>query len=384
MKIAIWIVSIFFFIQCTTGNKTKTEPAESVAPASDNFTVEKGINLSHWLSQRFGWSPYDKFIQKKDIEFIAESGFDHVRLPIDEENIWDEKGTIIPETYSLLKNCLDWCMEYNMRVIVDLHILRSYHFNFDNGEGKNLLFDDEKYQIEFVDFWKELSDSLKHYPVSHVAYEFLNEPNTPDNEDWNKLIRRVYDTIRPREPQRVFFFGANNWQIPQFMPYLKVPENDTNIILAFHTYEPTTLTHYKAYWNDLKNYTGKVQYPGVPITPEELEKYPYKNDTAFYTMIDKYNVYFDATTFDSLIKPAVDKSKELNLKLYCGEFGCLPSVPREMRLQYLTDITATFKKHNIGYAMWDFKGDFGVVSWDRENFVDKSVDTTLIQILVRK
>jgi len=52
------------------------------------FELKRGVNLSHWLSQNFGWSPKDSFITGKDIEFIASVGYDHVRIPIDEPEMW--------------------------------------------------------------------------------------------------------------------------------------------------------------------------------------------------------------------------------------------------------------------------------------------------------
>ena len=45
----------------------------------------KGTNLAHWLSQTKRTGEKRRlFIEEKDIAYIAELGFDHVRLPIDE------------------------------------------------------------------------------------------------------------------------------------------------------------------------------------------------------------------------------------------------------------------------------------------------------------
>jgi len=38
------------------------------------FTIQKGINLSHWLSQVFGWSPRATFITQTDISNIKQWG----------------------------------------------------------------------------------------------------------------------------------------------------------------------------------------------------------------------------------------------------------------------------------------------------------------------
>ena len=44
------------------------------------------------------------------------SGFDHIRLPVDEEQLWDEAGKKEPEAFKLLHNAIDWCQKKNLRV----------------------------------------------------------------------------------------------------------------------------------------------------------------------------------------------------------------------------------------------------------------------------
>ncbi len=51
----------------------------------------------------------DKFITIVDIQNIAQIGFDHVRLPIDEEQMWDENGKRYNDAFQLMTNCIDWC-----------------------------------------------------------------------------------------------------------------------------------------------------------------------------------------------------------------------------------------------------------------------------------
>ena len=46
------------------------------------FQIHRGVNLSHWLSQNFGWSPKATFITEQDIKFIDSIGYDHVRIPL--------------------------------------------------------------------------------------------------------------------------------------------------------------------------------------------------------------------------------------------------------------------------------------------------------------
>ena len=103
------------------------------APAHQSgsaFGIRRGVNISHWLSQsgRRGADRREWFTEK-DVELIASLGFDHIRLPVDEEQLWDQAGKKEPEAFALLHKAIGWARESKLRVVVDLHILRSHHFN---------------------------------------------------------------------------------------------------------------------------------------------------------------------------------------------------------------------------------------------------------------
>ena len=97
-----------------------------------------GVNVSHWLSQseRRGEERANQ-ISKKDFDKIAEMGFDHVRLPIDEEQFYDENLNRYEDAFVLLKNAIDWTLENNMNIVIDLHITRAHYFL---TESENTLF----------------------------------------------------------------------------------------------------------------------------------------------------------------------------------------------------------------------------------------------------
>ena len=160
----------------------------------------------------------DTFITRYDIQRIAAFGFDHVRIPIDEKEMWDESGRPIDSSFTYLKSCLDWCADAGLKAVVDLHILRSHHFNAANNEGKITLWSDSAAQDNFIKLWIDISSYLKGYPVSMVAYELMNEPVADNPEDWNKLIEKAAARIRVLEPGRTFIIGSNMWQIAPDFP----------------------------------------------------------------------------------------------------------------------------------------------------------------------
>ena len=231
------------------------------------FEIRRGTNISHWLSQstRRGEARREWFTEK-DVERIASLGFDHIRLPIDEEQMWDEAGHKEAEAFELLHNAIGWAQKNRLRVVVDLHILRSHHFNADEKP----LWTQPQAQEKFFQLWRELSAELKKYPISVVAYELMNEPVADDPEDWNRVAMTAYSAIRGREPERMIVVGSNWFNQHQTFLKLRVPEDD-DTILTFHYYLPMFVTHYTASWWAVGGaYRGPIHYPGAPIAEEDL------------------------------------------------------------------------------------------------------------------
>lgn len=347
------------------------------------FEIKRGVNLSHWLSQDFGWAPKYTYINENDIRFIDSIGYDHVRIPIDEKEMWDSNGVPIQQAFKTLTNCLYWCAKYDLRAIVDLHTVRAHHFNAGNDGTTNTLWTDSVAQKNFINLWIQLSATLHTCPNNMVAYEILNEAVAPNNEDWNKLMNKTVAAIRKLEPERVLVIGPNMWQIAPNLQYLKLPEGDKNIILSFHTYSPLAFTHFKASWTQLKYYDGPVHYPGQIITDENYKKYI---DTTNLELLHQTADARDTFNLERLVevfKGGLEFAKSKNLQLYCGEFGCLPTVDRKERMMYYADMIKALEENNIAWCNWEYKGDFGLYFFDQQQLKSLKPDVEFINILLK-
>jgi len=359
------------------------QPMKETSNNPSGFEIKRGTNLSHWLSQDFGWSPKYTYINEKDIRFIDSLGFDHVRIPIDEKEMWDEQGNAIPEAFNQLNSCLDWCSKQGLRAIVDLHVVRAHHFNAGNYGTTNTLWTDSLAQSHFVNIWITLSGILKSRPNNMVAYEILNEAVAPDHDDWNKLMNKTVAAIRKLEPNRVLIIGPNMWQIAPNLKFLKLPEGDRNIILSFHTYSPLAFTHYQTDWTQLKYYKGQVHYPGQIISDEDYKMYI---DTTNQQMLDQTidaREVWNKEKLEAVFKEGLEFAKSKNLQLYCGEFGCIPNVDRKERLAFYSDQIAVFNENQIAWCNWEYKGDFGLYFFDAEKKVSLEPDYEFINILLK-
>lgn len=340
-------------------------------PRTVKFEIHNGTNLAHWLSQTDGrWGSAQDFIRESDIRRIAEWGLDHVRIPIDEKEFFNDDGSKNAEYFSLLANALDWCAKYNLRAIVDLHVLRIQY----GGTGMEPLFSDPKAQDHYCEMWKALSATLRHYPVKAVAYELLNEPVAENGEDWNKIAMRCYRMLRKLEPRRVIVLGSNKWQSFETMKELEIPQDDPNIILSFHYYIPMALTHYGAEWTDLADYKGAVHYPGQTITDADLAQVGGETAKKYKWWTTQH---YDRGKIRQDLMQAVEVARKHNLRLWCGEYGCGYKAPRADRMRWYADVASLFGELGIAYANWNYKSDwFGFVSSSGER-IDEELASTI-------
>ena len=327
----------------------------SLSAVAKPFELHRGINISHWLSQSGdrGEKRATKFT-REDVKFLAECGYDHLRIPIDEEQMFDEQLNPEQEAFTLLHNAIGWCKEFNLKVVVDLHILRSHHFN---AESKPL-FTEQAAQDQFYDCWRKISAELKKYPRSLVAYELMNEPVADDPEQWNTIVNNCLEVVRKLEPKRTIIIGSNRWQAYDQVKNLRVPEQDKNIIISFHFYNPFPLTHYRASWTEQKENPLDVYYPGYIVKKEDVEKLSPELQKRWGWLARSYN---DIKTLEKQILQALDAATAMGRKLYLGEFGCLRGAGEENRLRWFRDVVSLCEKYGIAYASWDYKGSFGII-----------------------
>ena len=337
----------------------------------NNFRIRRGTNLSHWLSQSEERGEARKqHIQEDDFERLEQLGFDFVRIPIDEVQFWDEEGNKLPEAWELLTNALDLAQKHHLRAIVDLHIIRSHYFNAVNEGDKqaNTLFTSEKAQDDLIGLWYQLSEALKGYSNDSVAYEFMNEPVADEHEQWNQLVAKVHAALRKVEPQRTLVIGSNKWQGYETMKYLRVPENDKNIILSFHYYNPMLLTHYGAWWTPLGQYKGKVNYPGILVSKEDYEAAP----DSLRPLLEPFTTQeWNVEKIKADFKDAIEVAKKYNLQLFCGEWGVYEPVDRELAYKWTKDMLSVFDEFDIAWTTWCYDADFGFWDQQKNDYKDK-------------
>lgn len=322
---------------------------------ADEFKIHRGVNISGWLSQAtHTGNVRAAYLKQREVDSLARWGFDHIRLPLDEVQMFTDDGSLDTDVFKLVHKAIGWCENANMRVIID------YHTMVDSTS--NTLWTKTATQNRFVKQWQTIAEELKDYSNDLVAFELLNEPTAPFASYWNTLAAKVISAIRETQPERKLIVGSNNWENVNDFKYLEVPQGDNNIILTFHFYIPHPLTHYGATWTYMNGITANFIYPGELISDDDFNALT----TSQQNSISSYRGYYDKNVLAEFMQLAVNRAKELGgLQLYCGEYGCYHA-ERTSKINWITDVTADLDSLAIPYSYWEYKQGFGFCNLSRE------------------
>ena len=333
-----------------------------------------GVNLGGWISQfeRYDTEHFDSFITKKDIADIAGFGFDHVRVPVDYIVLEDEEGVPKEEGFAYLENCREWCEEYGLNMLIDLHECFGYSFDpLKKDMDRKKFFYDGKLQERFMNLWREIAVRFKDHQ-EQVAFEPLNEVALEEVSDaWNGIAAKYVKMMRTIVPDSFIVIGGVRYNSVLSVPLLDFPLDD-RIVYNFHCYEPIIFTHQGAYWMDKMPQDFRIGYPRT------LKEY---RDASNSVEADVGGAVFTEgigeigeSFFDDIFAPAIKKAEDDNVPLYCGEYGAIDLAEGEDRLHWIKDIHDAFGRYGIGHALWNYKEkDFGMLderfSSVREKFI---------------
>lgn len=323
---------------------------------ANGFTIKRGTNISHlFVDESLPWNDQRLYFNRRDIQCICDFGFDHVRIPIVEERIWHSDGSVNVERIDYLDLVIRQCIDAGLRVILCLQEIASHQFT-SRGAAVPALFQDQSEVDKLCSLWAGLSNRFKVLPNEKLAYELLNEPLAPEDEDWNRVFTQVYNGVRGLEPERTILAGSNFFQIPEKIKRLVLPAEDRNIIRSFHFYYPQLFTHNGASWSSLGEYKGPVQYPGRPVPKEHLLELE-----SLGPHPKRSNSPMNKALMRRVIQDAVGSESQSVHPLHCGEFGCFASVPLRLKKRWIADVVGCLDEAGIAWTQWDWKGNFGLL-----------------------
>lgn len=325
---------------------------------------QKGVNLGGWISQfdRYDKAHFDSFITETDIREIAQLGFDHVRVPVDYVLFEEEDGTPKEDGFCYLERCREWCEASGLNLLVDLHECYGYSFDpLKKDMDRERFFYDTALRERFFALWKRIAERFGRYP-QQVAFEPLNEVVLQKVADaWNQVASDWIRRMRQIVPDSWLVVGGVRYSSVISVPLLDLPI-DEKIVYNFHCYEPIIFTHQGAYWVDRMPQDFRIGYPEKLTVYQEADRRMQLSDDLAGAVFQKGIHEPGEEFFEDIFAPAIEKAKQDNVPLYCGEYGVIDLADGQDALRWLKDIHTVMDRYEIGRALWNYKEkDFGFV-----------------------
>jgi hypothetical protein len=94
---------------------------------------------------------------------------------------------------------------------------------------------------------------------------------------------------------------------------------------------------------------------------------------------------FGRKNIEEFYAPWIDAVKK-GIGVHCGECGCWRETPHHVFLAWFNDVLGVLTEHGIGYALWNFRGDFGILDSGRkdvryEEWFGHQLDRKLLDLL---
>ena len=270
--------------------------------------------------------------KEQHFKLIHESGFQTVRI-----NMHALQRMHARNEYRLEDNwlrALDWAVKNalanHLMVILDLH-------NYTDISK-----DPTGYKPRFLAFWKQIAPRFQHAP-NDVIFEILNEPNgqlTP--RIWNEYLAEALAIIRTSNPARTLVIGPAFWNDIAHLNELVLPEDDRNIIVTVHYYDPMNFTHQGA---------------------------PFEKETAHLSGI-QWGTADEKKRVEDDFARVQEWSLAHRRPILLGEFGAYEKAPMESRARYTEHIARTAESFGWAWTYWQFDSDFIVYDIEKSRWVE--------------
>ncbi|MGB0906355.1 MAG: glycoside hydrolase family 5 protein [Maricaulaceae bacterium] len=297
--------------------------ADASSTSKPFMPIKRCMNMSSMEAPNEGdW--YNYKIRKKDIKNVAEAGFDTIRMPVrvSHHTAPNAPYKISDTLLNRMDEVVNWGLEYDLQVIVDVHHYVELNENADLHEPR----------LEAI--WDQLA---RHYAAapSNLIFELINEPfGDMTVKRTDALNSRLLKRVRQDNPDRWVIIGSAEWGTLNGL-IKSTPPNDPKIISTFHYYSPFKYTHQGAEW-----------------TPKPMP------------MGEKWGTQKDKDTITKEFKKAKRWADKQGNPLLLGEFGVIKNLSNYERARWTRHVRETAEANQMGWCYWDMMGGFKV--WDRD------------------
>lgn len=191
----------------------------------------------------------DTYIAEEDIRYMAELGYNSVRVPLNSRLLMEEgpgRPRFLEEGFRLIDNCIKWCKKYGLYVFLDLHGAPGGQTgaNIDDCiDDMPRLFLDQECFDKGIALWEEIARRYKDEWIVG-GYDLLNEPirpkrfeSDPDVDDLLFRLQEFYEkavmAVRKIDTRHLFTLEGHHWASDISIFHKKY---DEKMVIHFHRY----------------------------------------------------------------------------------------------------------------------------------------------------
>lgn len=351
----------------------------------------RGFNIVDLFSTSVRWKEFfpmaDGLIAEEDFIMIKELGFNFVRIPM--SYLFFGTGahgrTPDPARLGLLDRAVEFGQTHGIHVMPAFHRAPGYCVTagspFDFPEKGNLFTDDEELH-DFTLWWRTLAERYADVGSEALSFDLLNEPFNVDDATFERTFLPSIEAIEQVSPQRLIHVEGSYMVDFATMSATLQPapasiSTRDNVVNSVHLYHPFTLTHYECPWAEelVSSDLEPPTWPYQPTLKAGVDR----------VLSDSEAMRWDKEALRAELKPYLDLA-DAGHKVHVGEMGAYSKIPHGAYLDYTRDVVSLLNEYGIGYAMWNFRGPFGVVDTGRtdapsEPFHGHQLDRGLVDVL---
>jgi aryl-phospho-beta-D-glucosidase BglC (GH1 family) len=348
-------IGLMLAIACCVRTATAQQSAEDIA-VRRAAALTRGVSLSGWFG---GWGDYSPehtstYITAADFQVMKGMGIRYVRFPLD-PTLLSQGGLRNPnkdQIWARIDSALDMAMDSGMAVDFVVFPRDDYKQRLATQSGAD----------QFIMLWQVLAKHFVGRDPDRFFFELMNESEEQDPYRWVGLESATAKAIRDIDAEHtILASGAHYDSLGDLLTTQTI--DDPNVIYTFHFYEPYAFTHQGASWGSVEwNYFRDIPYPATPgEIADRIKSIP--DNSARYQLYLYGAEGWNAASILHRIAFAAEWGRERHVPVVCNEFGAFrDTAPPDSRARYLHDVRTALEQNGIGWAMWDWSGNFGLVT----------------------
>jgi aryl-phospho-beta-D-glucosidase BglC (GH1 family) len=333
-------------------------------PGDRLVLLSRGINLNAWFSPWADPATYDTRFRPDEAAFLKKTGFTVCRLPLAPDLLFDPERPAQPkETLRYVDSAVRLLLNSGLAVVFD-----PIHSSSSNADWESGLYHDPAFLAKVEVYWESLARHFAGFSTDRIFFEVMNEPHLTAKEKvdpawWQPVQESLVAAIRRGAPKNTIIATGESWGGIEGLLALK-PLSDPDIVYSFHWYDPFTFTHQGATWTaPIQAELSGIPYPSSPTSVAQAAAA--LDDPKARAQVLRYGSEgWDETRVRSGLERAAAWGKANHVPLFCGEFGVYRKVaPQADRLHWISDVRTSLEAVGIGWSMWDYETDFGLVAY---------------------